>query len=487
MTDAGFFRGTSADQDNRFADKQKKLFKELNFSPILNTKLNMSKIEVDTLRPWIEQKIKDILEKDDEILSDSIFEFLKEKEPEGKALLVLITGFVEGPKSTKFVEELWTKLIEMQDSSNGISPKPTSSPGNGVHADKTATPAETQKDADKLDGDPPAGAGDSTVDRKRDSRSRSKTRTPPPRSGSQPPAGSLHSKKSGSKSESKSSSKSGSKSPSGSRSVSRSRSGSRSRSQSSSRSPRRSRSPRSRSPAHRSKRPRRSRSRSSSYRRRSRSPRSRRGFGRFAYRGFAYDRRRPPAPQPRRRPSPPWSRRRYSPDSPQLRRRRTPSPLSPRRRSRSPYYRRRSRSRSPPPPAYGHMMGRRSPRPPMYGGRPELSSRPPPPHREIHRPILAGRSPRIGLLEHRGYGDAPLMPRHSPSMVLGRQHDLPPMSHGPPGPSVPYRSRSPSSGRKKHKKDKKHRKHKKSKRHRSSTPEKKKKHKKHKKTKKHKS
>lgn len=42
MTDAGFFRGTSADQDNRFANKQKKFLKGLNLSPILNTKLIMS-------------------------------------------------------------------------------------------------------------------------------------------------------------------------------------------------------------------------------------------------------------------------------------------------------------------------------------------------------------------------------------------------------------------------------------------------------------
>lgn len=491
MTDAGFFRGTSADQDNRFADKQKKLLKELNFSPILNTKLNMSKIELDGLKPWIEQKIKDILEMDDDILSDSIFEFLKDKEPDGKGLLVLITGFVDESKSAKFVEELWTKLIEVQDNSNGVSPKLASPPDNGVPSDRTTTPADdSQRDADRQVGSL-TEVGDVSSDRERNSRSR--TRTPPSQTNSQQRSdsqrGSPNSKKTDPKSGSKSPSKSGSKSPTGSRSVSRSRSGShsRSRSKSSSRSPRRSRS-RSRSLVHRPSRTRRSRSRSGSYRRRSRSPRARRGYGRFAYRGFSYDRRRGPVGPPRRRPSPPWVRRRFSPGSPQIRRRRTPSPMSPRRRSRSPYYRRRSRSRSPPPPPYGHMMGHRSPRPPIYGGRPDLGPRPMPPHREMHRPLLTGRSPHLGPLEHRGYSDAPILPRHSPgNMMMSRQHDLPPISHNLPGPSVPHRSPSPSSGRKKHKKDKKHRKHKKSRRHRSSTPEKKKKHKKHKKTKKHKS
>ncbi|CAG2182821.1 unnamed protein product, partial [Oppiella nova] len=38
MTDAGFFRGTSAEQDNRFADKHKKLLKQLKFNEVLVNK-----------------------------------------------------------------------------------------------------------------------------------------------------------------------------------------------------------------------------------------------------------------------------------------------------------------------------------------------------------------------------------------------------------------------------------------------------------------
>jgi len=38
MSDAGFFRGTSADQDNRFSDKEKKLLKQMKFEDALNVK-----------------------------------------------------------------------------------------------------------------------------------------------------------------------------------------------------------------------------------------------------------------------------------------------------------------------------------------------------------------------------------------------------------------------------------------------------------------
>lgn len=119
MTDAGFFRGTSADQDFRFANKHKKILKELKFSPILNTKINTSKIDIDSLKPWIEERIKVVLEKDDDILSESIFEHLADKEPDGRDILVLITGFVDEEKASKFMEELWTRLIDMKDNDNG--------------------------------------------------------------------------------------------------------------------------------------------------------------------------------------------------------------------------------------------------------------------------------------------------------------------------------------------------------------------------------
>lgn len=37
--DAGFYRGTSTDQDTRFGDKEKKLLKQMKFEGILDTKV----------------------------------------------------------------------------------------------------------------------------------------------------------------------------------------------------------------------------------------------------------------------------------------------------------------------------------------------------------------------------------------------------------------------------------------------------------------
>lgn len=559
MTDAGFFRGTSADQDNRFANKQKKLLKELNFSPILNSKLNTSKVDIDSLKPWIDDKIKEVLEKDDEILSQSIYEHLAEKEPDGKNILMLITGFVDESKASKFMEELWTKLIDLQENSNGLSKANTNDDidselklkeklGDGTtKSDKlndSDGKSHDETDKEPKDGHRSSGSsgsatppsrsiskspgnhqldeksrgrprrrlhddiskdGSKSPENKRTSRSRSRSKTGS-RSRSRSASGSKrsNSKEEGVAGESKRKKKSSPRSgDGGSRSTSRSYSRSRSRSpmsrsgsrsRSSTRSPRR----RSRSPYGHSYRGRRSSSRSRGYRPRSRTPtRFRRiypvrGSYRGSYGGFQ-DRRRGPIGPPRRRPSSPWGRRRFSPVSP-LRRRRSPSFSPRRRRSPSPYSRRPMRSRSPP----AHMMNRnigplRHNIPGVGGGHPDMIGSRHVPHHDMHRAMvpMGARSPRAPV-DHRGFGDALVAPRHSPpSLLMSKQHDLPPTSHGlipnKPGPSGPGLHSPPSSGHKKHKREKKHRKHKKSKKHRSPSPEKRKKHKKHKKTKKHKS
>jgi hypothetical protein len=40
MADAGFFKGTSAEQDSRFANKQKKLLKQMKFPENIDVKVS---------------------------------------------------------------------------------------------------------------------------------------------------------------------------------------------------------------------------------------------------------------------------------------------------------------------------------------------------------------------------------------------------------------------------------------------------------------
>lgn len=79
MTDAGFFRGTSAEQDNRFSDKQKKLLKQMKFNDVLVKKVDTTKINLDTIKPWITKKINDLLGMEDDVIVDFVFNQLEEK------------------------------------------------------------------------------------------------------------------------------------------------------------------------------------------------------------------------------------------------------------------------------------------------------------------------------------------------------------------------------------------------------------------------
>ena len=53
MTDAGYYRGTAADQDTRFQDKQKKLMKTLKFSDVLAEPVDMRKVFIINLKKSI--------------------------------------------------------------------------------------------------------------------------------------------------------------------------------------------------------------------------------------------------------------------------------------------------------------------------------------------------------------------------------------------------------------------------------------------------
>lgn len=70
MTDAGYYRGTTADQDTRFGDKTKKLMKTLKFSEVLAEPVDMRKVKLDALKPWVHEKLTEILGFEDDVVID---------------------------------------------------------------------------------------------------------------------------------------------------------------------------------------------------------------------------------------------------------------------------------------------------------------------------------------------------------------------------------------------------------------------------------
>ncbi|CAF4869197.1 unnamed protein product, partial [Rotaria socialis] len=71
--DAGFFKGTSAEQDSRFANKQKKLLKQMKFPDNIETKVDMSKINLDIMKPWITRRLEELLGLEDDVVIEYVF------------------------------------------------------------------------------------------------------------------------------------------------------------------------------------------------------------------------------------------------------------------------------------------------------------------------------------------------------------------------------------------------------------------------------
>ncbi|RXM90935.1 Serine/arginine repetitive matrix protein 1, partial [Acipenser ruthenus] len=71
--------GTSAEQDNRFSNKQKKLLKQLKFAECLEKKVDMTKVNLEVIKPWITQRVTEILGFEDDVVIEFIFNQLEEK------------------------------------------------------------------------------------------------------------------------------------------------------------------------------------------------------------------------------------------------------------------------------------------------------------------------------------------------------------------------------------------------------------------------
>ncbi|KAI8523715.1 hypothetical protein RHMOL_Rhmol13G0094000 [Rhododendron molle] len=112
-------QGTSADQDTRFSNKQAKLMKSQKFAPELENLVDMTKVKMDVMRPWIANRVTELLGFEDEVLINFIYGLLDGKVVNGKEIQISLTGFME--KNTgKFMKELWILLLSAQKNASGV-------------------------------------------------------------------------------------------------------------------------------------------------------------------------------------------------------------------------------------------------------------------------------------------------------------------------------------------------------------------------------
>ncbi|KAK8514472.1 hypothetical protein V6N12_009177 [Hibiscus sabdariffa] len=71
-------KGTSADQDTRFSNKQAELLKSQRFAPELEHRVNMTKVKMNVIRPWVAARVTELLGFEDEVLINFINGLLDE-------------------------------------------------------------------------------------------------------------------------------------------------------------------------------------------------------------------------------------------------------------------------------------------------------------------------------------------------------------------------------------------------------------------------
>merc|ERR1712223_1368887 len=114
------FKGTSADQDNRFSDKEKKLLKQMKFEDALNVKVDTTRVKLDVLKPWIGKRVAEFIGMEDDVIVEFIFNQLEAKDPDPRKMQINLIGFLNGKNARIFMGELWKLLDSAQKTSSGI-------------------------------------------------------------------------------------------------------------------------------------------------------------------------------------------------------------------------------------------------------------------------------------------------------------------------------------------------------------------------------
>ncbi|KAF8182070.1 PWI domain-containing protein, partial [Pholiota molesta] len=114
----GFFKGTSADQDRRFSDKELKLLKSMKFPAEFEKK----EVNLNVIRPWI-KKIIELIGFEDEVVVEYAMGLLEDESqpvhPRPRKMQINLTGFLTKDTPT-FMDSLWKLLLEAQQDVTGV-------------------------------------------------------------------------------------------------------------------------------------------------------------------------------------------------------------------------------------------------------------------------------------------------------------------------------------------------------------------------------
>ncbi|KAG8919718.1 hypothetical protein FRC01_001148 [Tulasnella sp. 417] len=129
----------------RFSNKDQRLRKQIKFPPEFDQKVDMKKVELSVFKPWIYQRVTEIIGLEDEVVIEYVNEQLEQsgKSPDPKDIQIKLTGFL-GSKTGEFMLQLWKLLLSAQVSTGGV-------PAEFIEAKKQELRAKNEADKRVLD------------------------------------------------------------------------------------------------------------------------------------------------------------------------------------------------------------------------------------------------------------------------------------------------------------------------------------------------
>ena len=98
----------------RWQDKHRKLIQSTAFPASFSRTLDMSKIHISVLKPWIVEEVTKMLGFEDDVLVEFIFELLSQPQVDPKDMQIQLTGFLED-NAAPFMKRLWALMLSAQD------------------------------------------------------------------------------------------------------------------------------------------------------------------------------------------------------------------------------------------------------------------------------------------------------------------------------------------------------------------------------------
>ncbi|WVR04950.1 hypothetical protein IAU60_001962 [Kwoniella sp. DSM 27419] len=135
-------RGTNAQQDSRFKDKEAASIKATKFPKHFNEKVDLRKVNLSVLRGWIAQKVTELIKFEDDVVVEYVFGMLEDRDkpiPDPRKMQVSLVGFMDKHGAAAFMDALWSLLLSAQSTVGGV-------PAEFIEAKKKELQAKQEQD-----------------------------------------------------------------------------------------------------------------------------------------------------------------------------------------------------------------------------------------------------------------------------------------------------------------------------------------------------